>query len=136
MKKLKFLLYPISVLYSIYSSFRNLLFDFGLIHSIEYKIPTIGIGNLSTGGTGKSIIVDYLIEKFKKNKKITTLSRGYNRKTKGFVHASKSSDAYEIGDEPFQFFSKHPEINVVVCEDRRKGMNCLLYTSPSPRDNR
>ena len=74
MKKLKFLLYPISVLYSIYSSFRNLLFDFGLIHSIEYKIPTIGIGNLSTGGTGKSIIVDYLIEKFKKNKKITTLS--------------------------------------------------------------
>ena len=126
MKKLKFLLYPISVLYSIYSSFRNLLFDFGLIDSIEYKIPTIGIGNLSTGGTGKSIIVDYLIEKFKKNKKITTLSRGYNRKTKGFVHASKSSDAYEIGDEPFQFFSKHPEINVVVCEDRRKGMNIIL----------
>ena len=123
---MKFLLYPLSVIYSIYSSFRNLLFDFGLIHSIEYKIPTIGIGNLSTGGTGKSIIVDYLIERFKKNKKITTLSRGYNRNTKGFVQASESSDAYEIGDEPFQFFSKHPEINVVVCEDRRKGMNIIL----------
>ena len=126
MKNLKFLLYPLSVLYSIYTSFRNLLFDLGLIDSIEYKIPTIGIGNLSTGGTGKSIIVDYLIERFKKNKKITTLSRGYNRKTKGFVQASESSDAYEIGDEPFQFFSKHPEINVVVCEDRRKGMNIIL----------
>ena len=126
MKNLKFLLYPLSLLYSIYTSFRNLLFDFGLIDSIEYKIPTIGIGNLSTGGTGKSIIVDYLIERFKKNKKITTLSRGYNRKTKGFVQASESSDAYEIGDEPFQFFSKHPEINVVVCEDRRKGMNIIL----------
>ena len=126
MKNLKFLLYPLSVLYSIYTSFRNLLFDLGLIDSIEYKIPTIGIGNLSTGGTGKSIIVDYLIERFKKNKKITTLSRGYNRNTKGFVQASESSDAYEIGDEPFQFFSKHPEINVVVCEDRRKGMNILL----------
>ena len=126
MKNLKFLLYPLSLLYSIYSSFRNLLFDLGLIDSIEYKIPTIGIGNFSTGGTGKSIIVDYLIEKFKKNKKITTLSRGYNRKTKGFVHASESSDAYEIGDEPFQFFSKHPEINVVVSEDRRKGMNIIL----------
>ena len=126
MKKLKFLLYPISILYSIYSSFRNLLFDFGLIDSIEYKIPTIGIGNLSTGGTGKSIIVDYLIERFKKNKKITTLSRGYNRKTKGFVQASESSNAYEIGDEPFQFFSKHPEINVVVCENRRKGMSIIL----------
>ena len=126
MKNLKFLLYPLSVLYSIYTSFRNLLFDFGLIDSIEYKIPTIGIGNLSTGGTGKSIIVDYLIERFKKNKKITTLSRGFNRKTRGFVQASESSDAYEIGDEPFQFFSKHPEINVVVCEDRRKGMNIIL----------
>ena len=126
MKNLKFLLYPLSVLYSIYTSFRNLLFDLGLIDSIEYKIPTIGIGNLSTGGTGKSIIVDYLIERFKKNKKITTLSRGYNRNTKGFIQASESSDAYEIGDEPFQFFSKHPEINVVVCEDRRKGMNIIL----------
>ena len=126
MKNLKFLLYPLSLLYSIYTPFRNLLFDLGLIDSIEYKIPTIGIGNLSTGGTGKSIIVDYLIERFKKNKKITTLSRGFNRKTRGFVQASESSDAYEIGDEPFQFFSKHPEINVVVCEDRRKGMNIIL----------
>ena len=126
MKNFKFLLYPLSVLYNIYSSSRNLLFDLRIIDSIEYKIPTIGIGNLSTGGTGKSIIVDYLIERFKKNKKITTLSRGYNRRTKGFVQASESSNAYEIGDEPFQFFSKHPEINVVVCEDRRKGMSIIL----------
>ena len=126
MKNFKFLLYPLSVLYNIYSSSRNLLFDLRIIDSIEYKIPTIGIGNLSTGGTGKSIIVDYLIDRFKKNKKITTLSRGYNRKTKGFVQASESSNAYEIGDEPFQFFSKHPEINVVVCEDRRKGMSIIL----------
>ena len=131
MKKLKFLLYPLSVFYSIYSSFRNLLFDIGIIDSIEYKIPTIGIGNISTGGTGKSIIVDYIIEKFKTNKKITTLSRGYNRKTKGYVHASEKSNAYEIGDEPFQFFSKHPEINVVVCEDRRKGMNIILNNLPN-----
>jgi tetraacyldisaccharide 4'-kinase len=130
-KKLKFLLYPLSVFYSIYSSFRNLLFDIGIIDSIEYKIPTIGIGNISTGGTGKSIIVDYIIEKFKINKKITTLSRGYNRKTKGYVHASEKSNAYEIGDEPFQFFSKHPEINVVVCEDRRKGMNIILNNLPN-----
>ena len=131
MKKLKFLLYPLSVFYSIYSSFRNLLFDIGIIDSIEYKIPSIGIGNISTGGTGKSIIVDYIIEKFKTTKKITTLSRGYNRKTKGYVHASESSNAYEIGDEPFQFFSKHPEINVVVCEDRRKGMNIILNNLPN-----
>ena len=130
MKKLNFLLYPISLIYELYTSFRNFLFDLGIIDSIEYKTPTIGIGNLSTGGTGKSIVVDYIIGKFKNKNKITTLSRGYNRNTKGFIQASNISTAYEIGDEPFQFYSKHPEINVVVCEDRRKGMNIILKNLP------
>lgn len=130
MKKLNFLLYPISLIYKLYTSFRNFLFDLGIIDSIEYEIPTIGIGNLSTGGTGKSIVVDYIIGKFKNKNKITTLSRGYNRNTKGFIQASNISTAYEIGDEPFQFYSKHPEINVVVCEDRRKGMNIILKNLP------
>ena len=127
---MNFLLYPLSLIYNLYTSFRNFLFDLGIIDSIEYKIPTIGIGNLSTGGTGKSIVVDYIIGKFKKKNKITTLSRGYNRNTKGFIQASNMSTAYEIGDEPFQFYSKHPEINVVVCEDRRKGMNIILKNLP------
>lgn len=127
---MNFLLYPLSLIYNLYTSFRNFLFDLGIIDSIEYKIPTIGIGNLSTGGTGKSIVVDYLIGKFKNKNKITTLSRGYNRNTKGFIQASNMSTAYEIGDEPFQFYSKHPEINVVVCEDRRKGMNIILKNLP------
>jgi tetraacyldisaccharide 4'-kinase len=130
-KKLNFLLYPLSLLYWLYTSFRNFLFDLGVIDSIVYKIPTIGIGNLSTGGTGKSIVVDYIIEKHKSKNNITTLSRGYNRNTKGFIQASKNSSAYDIGDEPFQFFSKHPEINVVVCEDRRKGMNIILKNLPN-----
>ena len=127
---MNFLLYPLSLIYELYTSFRNFLFDLGIIDSIEYKIPTIGIGNLSTGGTGKSIVVDYIIGKFKNKNKITTLSRGYNRNTKGFIQASNISTAYEIGDEPFQFYSKHPEINVVVCEDRRKGMNIILKNLP------
>ena len=127
---MNFLLYPLSLIYNLYTSFRNFLFDLGIIDSIEYKIPTIGIGNLSTGGTGKSIVVDYIIGKFKNKNKITTLSRGYNRNTKGFIQASNMSKAYEIGDEPFQFYSKHPEINVVVCEDRRKGMNIILKNLP------
>ena len=127
---MNFLLYPLSLIYNLYTSFRNFLFDLGIIDSIEYKIPTIGIGNLSTGGTGKSIVVDYIIGKFKNKNKITTLSRGYNRNTKGFIQASNMSTAYEIGDEPFQFYSKYPEINVVVCEDRRKGMNIILKNLP------
>ena len=123
---MKFLLYPLSIVYNLITSLRNLLFDLGLINSVQYKIPTIGVGNLSTGGTGKSILVDYLIELLKIKYRITTLSRGYNRDTSGFIQATSKSSAYEIGDEPYQFYSKHPEINVVVCEDRRKGMKLIL----------
>jgi len=130
MKKFKFLLYPISFIYGLAIGIRNIFFDIGILDSKIYKIPTIGIGNLSIGGTGKSILVDYLINLFKSNYNITTLSRGYNRDTKGYVHADSKSTAYEIGDEPFQFYSKHPEINVVVCEDRRKGMNIILKKLP------
>ena len=71
---MKFLLYPLSIVYNLITSLRNLLFDLGLINSVQYKIPTIGVGNLSTGGTGKSILVDYLIELLKIKYKITTLS--------------------------------------------------------------
>ena len=80
---MKILLYPISVIYNFFVSTRNFFFDIGIIKPIQYKIPTIGVGNLSTGGTGKSIIVDYLIELLKKNRNVTTLSRGYNRDTRG-----------------------------------------------------
>ncbi len=130
MKKFKILLYPISLIYGLLVSIRNILFDIGILDSKIYKIPTIGIVNLSIGGTGKSILVDYLINLFKSDYHITTLSRGYNRDTKGYIHANSRSTAYEIGDEPFQFYSKHPEINVVVCEDRRKGMNIILKKLP------
>ena len=128
---MKFLLYPLSIVYNLITSLRNLLFDLGLINSVQYKIPTIGVGNLSTGGTGKSILVDYLIELLKIKYSITTLSRGYNRDTSGFIQATSKSSAYEIGDEPYQFYSKHPEINVVVCEDRRKGMKLILNNLPN-----
>ena len=128
---MKFLLYPLSIVYNLITSLRNLLFDLGLINPVQYKIPTIGVGNLSTGGTGKSILVDYLIELLKIKYRITTLSRGYNRDTSGFIQATSKSSAYEIGDEPYQFYSKHPEINVVVCEDRRKGMKLILNNLPN-----
>ena len=128
---MKFLLYPLSIVYDLITALRNFLFDIGLINSVQYKIPTIGVGNLSTGGTGKSMLVNYLIELLKIKYSLTTLSRGYNRDTSGFIQATSKSSAYEIGDEPYQFYSKHPEINVVVCEDRRKGMKLILNNLPN-----
>ena len=99
---MKLLLYPLSIIFDLITSFRNLLFDLGLIDSVQYKIPTIGVGNISTGGTGKSMLVDYLIELLKIKYNITTLSRGYNRDTSGFIQASSKSSAYEIVAVPFQ----------------------------------
>lgn len=128
---MKKILYSLSIIYNFFVSARNLFFDLGLIKSIQYKIPTIGVGNLSTGGTGKSMIVDYLIELLKEKRNVTTLSRGYNRDTRGFIKATSNSSAFEIGDEPFQFYSKHPEINVVVCEDRKKGMKLIMKDLPN-----
>ena len=75
MKKNEVLLYPLSIVYNLITTLRNFLFDIGLINSVQYKIPTIGVGNLSTGGTGKSMLVDYLIELLKIKYSLTTLSR-------------------------------------------------------------
>ena len=93
-------------------------------------MPSIGIGNLSTGGTGKSIVVDYLISIYHSNYSIAVLSRGYGRKSTGFKIANSSSSAIEIGDEPFQFFKKYPNIKVVVGENRVSAVNKIFKYEP------
>ena len=105
---LRFFLFPFAILYSIITSLRNLFFDVGLFSSKKYVNPTIGIGNLSTGGTGKSVCVDYIVSLIKDKKPVAVLSRGYGRLTKGFVEASTESTFKEIGDEPMMLFTKHP----------------------------
>lgn len=132
MRFFRFLLFPLSILYAIGVSFRNLFFNLGIIKSITPSVKTIGIGNLSIGGTGKSVVADYLITLLKSDQKLATLSRGYGRKTKGFYLAHEKSTALEIGDEPLMFFNKHPEIQVAVSEDRNKGINALLALDQKP----
>lgn len=85
------------------------------------------------GGTGKSPVTEYLIRLLQKtDKRIATLSRGYGRKSKGFVRADINATATTIGDEPLQFFTKFKEVTVAVCEDRVKGIQILLDQKPSP----
>ena len=95
------------MIYGIVNTVRNGLFDLKFWKSKYYSKPTIGVGNLSMGGTGKSVVVTYLIALLKKEHPIAVLSRGYKRLTKGFVLADKKATAKTIGDEPYQFFKKN-----------------------------
>ena len=126
MNFLRFFLFPLAILYSSITSLRNLFFDLGIFTSRKYKNPTIGVGNLSVGGTGKSVCVDYVVSLVKKNNEVAILSRGYGRLTKGYVEAKKTSTFKEIGDEPLMLYRKHPEARVAVAERRRLGMKNLL----------
>lgn len=126
MKLLRILLFPFALLYSTIVFMRNRFFDWGISQSREGGLPTIVIGNLSTGGTGKTPHIEFLIEILQKaGVNFAILSRGYGRKTKGFILADSKASAHTIGDEPFQIHSKFPDIPLAVSEDRLLGISNL-----------
>lgn len=129
-KFLRFLLFPFAFLYGIIVWFRHFLYNHGLKKSKKYHLPIICIGNLSVGGTGKTPMTEYLIRLLKNDKKIAVLSRGYKRRTKGFVLADSTSSAQTLGDEPYLYHRKYPEIQVVVNENRVEGVDKLLQHKP------
>jgi len=121
---LRKILFPFAILYWLITFIRNWCYDVGLFKSKSYKIPIIAVGNLSVGGTGKTPHIEYLIHLLKEYK-IATLSRGYKRLSSGFVLAKETTTSEEIGDEPYQFHSKFPNISVAVDADRRHGIEVL-----------
>lgn len=127
MSVLRILLLPFSMLYDAVTAVRNRLFDMNYKPSVRFDIPVISVGNLAVGGTGKTPMVEYIIRLLKTDYKISTLSRGYGRKTKGFKIASSTDTAATLGDEPFQLYKKFtPEVSVVVGEDRVYAIAVLL----------
>ncbi|WP_143306674.1 tetraacyldisaccharide 4'-kinase [Chitinophaga vietnamensis] len=130
LRYLNFLLYPFSLLYGLVMWIRNKLYDRGLLTAVEFDIPTIAAGNLSVGGTGKTPHVEYLIRLLKEEYKVATLSRGYNRRTSGYILADEHSTAADIGDEPMQFHEKFPDIKVCVGEERMLAIPQLLGDEP------
>src|SRR6056297_604581 len=125
---LSFILFPLSILYGLGIYIRNKLFDFGILPSKSFDIPIIGIGNITVGGTGKTPHVEYLVELLKDEFKTATLSRGYKRKTSGFVLAGENSKVKDIGDEPMQIKTKNPDITVAVDNKRVHGIKKLKNT--------
>lgn len=119
-------LWPLGILYGMGVGIRNKLFDWGILRSRSFPLPLISVGNLAVGGTGKTPHTEYLIRLLKNDFKLSTLSRGYGRKTKGFILACASSTSDEIGDEPCQMSRKFPDITVAVDENRCRGVGRLM----------
>ena len=119
-------LMPLSWLYGLGMDIRNALFDMGVLPSVSYDIPIINVGNITVGGTGKTPTVEYLIRLLAGRYRVAVLSRGYKRKTKGYILSTTTSSIEEIGDEPWQIKQKFPDVIVAVDANRRRGIERLM----------
>lgn len=129
---MRFLLLPFSWLYGLITDFRNFCYNNQLFSVTSFRKPIINIGNLTVGGTGKSPHVEYLVKLLHLKYKIVILSRGYGRKTKGFLVANQSANATTIGDEPMQFYQKFsPEVQITVGEKRVEALQKIFEIFPS-----
>lgn len=130
-------LLPLSCLYAFITKVRNKLFDYNILKSKSFGLPVICVGNISVGGTGKTPHTEYLIRLLKEDFMVNVLSRGYKRKSKGFVIARKGHTKIEdIGDEPFQMWTKFPDINVAVDSNRCNGIERLIeHNSQTSKQN-
>jgi tetraacyldisaccharide 4'-kinase len=129
-QKLKLLLFPFAFLYGTGTFLRNKLYDFGFLNSNKISVKSIIVGNLSAGGTGKTPYV-LLIANHYSEKKIGIISRGYGRKTKGFIVVNNDHNSIEVGDEPLLFRRQlNSNAIVAVCENRHIGINQMLKLHP------
>ncbi len=128
MRLLRKMAWPISLVYGGVVYVRNLLYDANIFSSKSYDIPTICVGNLSVGGTGKTPMIEFLISKLGGEYKLAVLSRGYKRKSKGYQFAGKDANVELLGDEPFQIHQKFPKAFVAVDADRQHGIEELVRT--------
>ena len=122
---MRFLLLPFAILYGLGVRLRHFLYDRGWLSSKRYPFPILCVGNLAVGGTGKTPMVEYLV-RLLGQEQVAILSRGYRRKTRGFVLADDSATAMTLGDEPYQYHRKFPRATVAVCESRQEGIERLL----------
>ncbi|WP_157207743.1 tetraacyldisaccharide 4'-kinase [Mariniflexile maritimum] len=133
MKFIRTISFPFVPVYYAVSRLRNMLYDLGLKKSMSYDFPVICVGNLSVGGTGKTPMIEYLIDVLKTDYRVATLSRGYKRKSKGFQLADATSTAETLGDEPFQFYNKFKDsVQIAVDADRVHGIKLLRSLKNPP----
>lgn len=124
-------LLPFAIFYRLGVALRNLLYDWNIFESKEFDVPIISVGNITVGGTGKTPHIEYLVKHLHHDFHVAVLSRGYRRKTKGFLLADSLSKAKEIGDEPRQIKSKFPDVHLAVDKSRVNGVKQLLTKTNS-----
>ena len=129
----KIVFFPFAVIYGIITALRNFLYDWKILPSKSFEVHTICVGNLAVGGTGKTPHVEYLINLLKNEMKLAVLSRGYKRKSTGFIHSTESSSVQDIGDEPLLYKTKNPDLDVCVDGDRVNGVKKILEFSEAPK---
>lgn len=129
----RIVLLPLSLLFGLGVFIKDLFYKTGLLKGVSYSIPVINVGNLTVGGTGKTPHVEYLIRLISPFIPVSTLSRGYKRKTKGFVLVRPGFNSSQAGDEPLMYSRKFPGVAVAVCESRTLGVAKLLQSRPQTR---
>lgn len=125
-------LIPLSWIYGLVTGIRNLMFEMGILKSKSYDVPVISVGNLTVGGTGKTPHTEYLIRLLHNDNQIAVLSRGYKRKSKGYILAEPDMPMTKIGDEPYQMKKKFPFIHMAVDKNRCHGIEELISSSTKP----
>jgi tetraacyldisaccharide 4'-kinase len=133
LRSFRLFLFPLALVYGLIVKLRNWMFTKNWIGSVTFNLPIISVGNLTVGGTGKSPMVEYLAALLKNEFPLATLSRGYKRRTSGYLLAGPDSTAIEIGDEPMQFHITHPDISVAVGEKRIEAIPQLLFDRPATK---
>ncbi|MBL18435.1 MAG: tetraacyldisaccharide 4'-kinase [Flavobacteriaceae bacterium] len=123
-------LFPFQILFAGVVLLRKKLYAEGVISRYVAPIPTIVVGNLATGGTGKTPIIDFLLRHFSQKKELGVLSRGYGRKSKGFLTVHSNAPLSQVGDEPLMLAQKHPAVFMAVCANRPKGIVQMLQQNP------
>ena len=126
MKLIRIVGFPVALLYGLVLRVRHFLFDRGWLREQRFEQPVICVGNLSFGGTGKTPFTIYLAQLLGDHPKLAILSRGYKRKTKGFMLANPKSSVGELGDEPLLIYQNLQKTTVAVDENRARGLQKLF----------
>lgn len=126
----KLFLIPLSYLYQLGVAFRHRLFDWGILKQEKFDIPVICIGNITVGGTGKTPMSEMVIAYMSQMHHVALISRGYGRRTKGYIEVTPDAHYRDVGDEPLQIKRKFPDTVVVVCEKRVEGIRRIRQEHP------
>ncbi len=132
-KFLSWCLFPLTMWYAVGVALRNFLFNIGIKKETAFRITTIGLGNLATGGTGKTPHAEYILRLLQDDYRVAYLSRGYKRRSKGFVLCDGVPNPLQIGDEAAMIASKFPRVIVAVCEKRVTGVKRLMAMENPPQ---